>query len=74
MEVKALRDFMSPTMGDITAGQVFELDSGIASYWLSAGLVERTKLLPHEELETKPELIGKIQNKRGRPRKVKNHG
>jgi hypothetical protein len=71
MEVRALRDFMSPTMGDISTGQVFELDSGIAFYWLGAGLVERTKPLPHQEIETKPEPIGKIQTKRGRPKKVK---
>lgn len=61
---------MSPTFGDIQTGQVFSLDSGVAHFWLVAGLVESIKPYPPSILETKPELL-KIQTKRGRPRKEK---
>lgn len=71
IQVKALRDFMSPIFGDITTGQVFELDSGVAHFWLVAGLVESIKPYPPSILETKPEPLKNIQNKRGRPRKEK---
>jgi len=69
MLVKALKDFISPTIGDISTGQVFELDSGIAHYWLGAGLVTLSKPEQFKEIQTKPEQIHKIQVKRGRPRK-----
>lgn len=65
---------MSPHLGDITTGQVFELDVGIAQYWLGAGLVESIKPYPPEILQTKPEPMKNILTKRGRPRKVKENG
>jgi hypothetical protein len=71
IQVRALRDFMSPIFGDIETGQIFELESGIAHFWLVAGLVESVKPYPPEILETKPEPVRHILNKRGRPPKAK---
>ncbi len=71
MQVRALRDFMSPIFGDIETGQTFELESGVAHFWLVAGLVESVNPYPPSILETKPEKMGILNTKRGRPRKAK---
>jgi hypothetical protein len=69
MLVKAQRDFISPTMGDITTGQVFDCDDGIAYFWLGAGLVAEFKPMKWEELQTKPHVEKAVETKKVRKRK-----
>jgi hypothetical protein len=71
MIVTAQRSFISPTIGDIEAGQTFDLDNGIAYYWLGAGLVTEFKPKQWEELITKPH-IEEVQTKKVRKRKNAN--
>lgn len=82
MRVKALRDFISPVYGDISAGQYINIESGIYRFWASAGLVESIDEIPAllKKQETKPAIqvmpeikpaIKEVQKKRGRPKKVK---
>jgi hypothetical protein len=83
MRVKALKSFMSPIYGDVSAGQYINIESGIFRFWVSAGLVESAEQIP--ALLKKPEIKPAIQimpeikpqifeteKKRGRRKKV-NH-
>lgn len=72
MLVTAQRDFISPIMGDISTGQVFDLDNGIASFWLGAGLVTEFKPKQWEQLETKPQIKEVLETKKARKRKNAN--
>lgn len=69
MLVKAQRDFISPIMGDITTGQVFDCDDGIAYYWLGSGLVTEFKPVKCNEIETKPHIEKTVETKKVRKRK-----
>ena len=40
MHVKALRTFSSTTIGEITAGEVFEAPDGVAARMIAAGYLE----------------------------------
>lgn len=82
MRVKALRDFISPVYGDISAGQYINIESGIFRFWASAGLIESADEIPAllKKQETKPDIkvmpeikpvIVETEKKRGRPKKVK---
>ena len=72
MLVTAQKDFISPIMGDISTGQVFDLDNGIASFWLGSGLVTEFKHKQWEQLETKPQIQEVIETKKARKRKNAN--
>jgi len=69
MLVKAQRDFISATLGDITTDQVFDVEDYVARYWIGAGLVEEFKPMKWEELETKPHIEKAVETKKVRKRK-----
>ncbi len=69
MLVKAQRDFISPILGNITTGDVFDCDDGVAYYWLGAGLVAEFKPMKWSEIETKPQIEKAVETKKVRKRK-----
>jgi len=69
MLVKAQRDFISATLGDITTDQVFDCDPYVANYWIGAGLVTEFKPMKWEEIETKPHIEKAVETKKVRKRK-----
>lgn len=72
---------MSPVYGDISTGQIFNIDAGVFNFWASAGMVESVEipaLLRKMETkpakivmpEIKPEFKDLEKKRRGRPKKV----
>ena len=72
MLVTANRDFISAEIGDISTGQTFDVDNGIAVYWIGAGLVTEFKPKQWEQLEVKPHIEKEVQVKKSRKRKDAN--
>ena len=72
MLVTANRDFISAEIGDISTGQIFDVDNGIAVYWIGAGLVTEFKPKQWEQLEVKPHIEQEVQFKKSRKRKDAN--
>lgn len=56
-------------MGDITTGQIFYCEDGIAFYWLGSGLVTEFKPVKWNEIETKPHIEKTVETKKVRKRK-----
>lgn len=58
-QYRATQDFISPDLGNVSAGQKLEISEQRATNWLSVGLIEpviETKPEPSDsDLETKPE-------------------
>ena len=67
--VKAQRDFISATLGDITTDQIFDCDPYVANYWINAGLVAEFKPMKWENLEVKPHIEKAVETKKVRKRK-----
>lgn len=72
MLVTANRDFISAEIGDISTGQIFDVDNGIAVYWIGAGLVTEFKPKQWEQIEVKPYIEQEVQVKKSRKRKDAN--
>jgi hypothetical protein len=72
MLVTANRDFISAEIGDISTGQIFDVDNGIAVYWIGAGLVTEFKPKQWEQIEVKPHIEQEVQVKKSRKRKDAN--
>lgn len=75
-QYKATQDFISPDLGNVSAGQKLEISEHRATNWLSVGLIEpivETKPDPiNSDLETKPEPDLKTEAKEDGSRRSRN--